>query len=127
MIAVAALLVLGYGVNLFDSGSSQSPFSAGAGADATEAVFEVTGSAANGVDITYGNDTSNYQGSQPPFYKTLAVRDSALYYALTAQLQGGGRITCKLTIGDAVSVGHASGGYNICSAQLNGDFDGGWR
>jgi hypothetical protein len=33
---------------------------------------------------------------------------------------------CKLTIGNAVKVGHAAGGYNICSAQLNSDFSGGF-
>jgi hypothetical protein len=32
----------------------------------------------------------------------------------------------ELRIGDAVSVGHASGGYNICSVQLNSDYAGGW-
>jgi hypothetical protein len=48
---------------------------------------------------------------------------TADYYAIDAQLQGGGSITCKIVVtgpGDApltVSHGAASGDYNICSAQ----------
>jgi hypothetical protein len=91
-----------------------------------EAVFSVTGTAPSGVDITYGNDSSNYQGSALPFHAKLHVKNDAMYYTVTAQLQGSGRIMCKLTIGNAVKVGHAAGGYNICSAQLNSDFSGGF-
>jgi hypothetical protein len=59
--------------------------------------------------------------------ETLSIEKNALYYAVTAQLQGGGDIMCKIQIGDAVRVGHARGGYNICSAQLNSDpINGGW-
>jgi hypothetical protein len=59
--------------------------------------------------------------------ETLSIKKDALYYQVTAQLQGGGDVTCTLTIGDAVKVGHARGGYNICSAQLNSDpINGGW-
>lgn len=48
---------------------------------------------------------------------------SAKFYALNAELQGDGDVTCKIVAirpGDApltVSHGAASGGYNICSAQ----------
>ena len=53
------------------------------------------------------------------------------FYALNAQLQGAGSITCKIVVtgpGDdplTVSHGAASGGYNICSAQATSD-DGGF-
>lgn len=97
------------------------------GGGATEVTFEVTGTAPSGVDITYGNDSSNYQGSAPPFQASLPIKEGALYYAITAQLQGGGDVTCRVTIGDAVKEGQAVGGYNICSAQLNSDpLNGGW-
>ena len=120
-VAVLALLVLASCAPTTDTGGSSK------GKGATEAVFSVTGTAPSGVDITYGDDGSNYQGSAPPFHATLPVKKGAMYYAVTAQLQGGGNITCKLTIGDAVKVGHAVGGYNICSAQLNSDpIGGGW-
>jgi hypothetical protein len=80
------------------------------GKDATQVEFFVTGSMPTGVDITYGNDSSNYQGpSYPPMDETLPVENDALYYAVTAQLQGGGNVTCKVQIGDAVKVGHARG------------------
>jgi hypothetical protein len=48
---------------------------------------------------------------------------TADYYAIDAQLQGSGSITCKIVVtgpGDnplTVSHGAASGGYNICDAQ----------
>jgi len=54
---------------------------------------------------------------------TVPFDGSASYYALNAQLQGDGDITCKIVAtgpGDVpltVSHGAASGGYNICSAQ----------
>jgi hypothetical protein len=49
----------------------------------------------------------------------MKVNDDALYYQVTAQLHGGGNITCKVKIGDNVKTGRAQGGFNICSAQLN--------
>ena len=54
---------------------------------------------------------------------TVPFDASALYYAMNAQLQGDGNVTCKIVVtgpGDApltASNGAASGGYNICSAQ----------
>jgi hypothetical protein len=106
-------------VNLTGLGGSS------AGSGATQVTFEVNGNAPNGIDITYGNDGSNYQGSLP-LYKTLTIEKNAMYYDITAQLSGGGAVNCSVTIGNAVATGHARGGYNICSAQLNSDFSGGW-
>ncbi|HEY3206155.1 MAG TPA: hypothetical protein VGJ58_04315 [Gaiellaceae bacterium] len=102
--------------------------SGGKGGGAKSAQFSVTGSAPQGVDITYGSDGTNLQGPKhPPMNKTMNVNNDALYYQVTAQLQGGGNVTCKVKIGDAVKTGHARGGYNICSAQLNKDpIHGGW-
>ncbi|MDT9695451.1 hypothetical protein [Streptomyces sp. P17] len=91
-----------------------------------KAVFKVWGSAPSGVDITYGSDGTNLQGSGLPMEKTLAVKDEALYYQVTAQLMGGGDIQCSVTIDGETKSGRAQGGYNICSAQLNGDFSGGF-
>ncbi|MEU1277292.1 hypothetical protein [Streptomyces sp. NPDC005805] len=91
-----------------------------------KAVFKVWGSAPAGVDITYGNDGTNLQGTRLPMEKTLTVKDDALYYQVTAQLQGGGDIHCSITIDGKTKTGQAQGGYNICSAQLNSDFTGGF-
>lgn len=88
--------------------------------------FTVTGTAPDGVDITYGSDSSNLSGDGLPFTKTMKVNDDALYYDVTAQLNGGGHIHCSITIGGKTKSGEAKGGYNICSAQLNSGVFGGW-
>jgi hypothetical protein len=89
--------------------------------------FNVTGSAPSGLDITYGSDSDNRQGgSSLPWSASLPLQDSALYYVVTAQLQGEGDITCTVTInGKVAKQGHASGGYNICTAEAVKGF-GGW-
>lgn len=104
----------------------------------TEIAFEVTGEAPNGVDITYGSDTDSRSGNSStdeygmptatlPWEESLKIDDNALYYSVTAQLNGGGDINCGLVIdGETVAKGHASGDYNICSAQTNQDLFGGW-
>ena len=89
-------------------------------------VFKVWGTAPAGVDITYGSDSENIQGSGLPMTKSLKLKDDALYYAVTAQLQGGD-LHCSVTVDGKTKKGHASGGYNICNAQLSGDMFGGWR
>lgn len=95
-------------------------------APAGKALFKVWGSAPSGVDITYGSDGTNLQGSSLPMTKNLTVKDDALYYQITAQLQGGGNIHCSVTIDGKTKTGQAQGGYNICSAQLNSNFTGGF-
>ncbi|MFC8519538.1 MmpS family transport accessory protein [Streptomyces sp. NPDC057257] len=91
-----------------------------------KAVFKVWGSAPSGVEITYGNDGTNLQGSRLPMTKTLTVKDDALYYQVTAQLMGGGDVHCSVTIDGKTKTGRAQGRFNICSAQLNSDFTGGF-
>lgn len=88
-------------------------------------VFRVWGTGS--VDVTYGSDGDNRQGpSRPGFTRTMRLHDDALYYDITAQLQGGGNVHCSVTIDGHTKKGHASGGYNICSAQLNQGLFGGW-
>ncbi|MDX3451398.1 MmpS family transport accessory protein [Streptomyces sp. ME02-8801-2C] len=91
-----------------------------------KAVFKVWGSAPNGVDITYGSDGTNLDGSRLPMTKTLTVDEDALYYQVSAQLTGGGDVQCSVTIDGKTKTGRAKGSYNICSAQLNSDFSGGF-
>lgn len=91
-------------------------------------VFKVWGKAPAGVDITYGNDSSNLQGGKLPFKKSMKLDDDAMYYNVTAQLQGGGKVHCSVTIDGKTRKGVASGGYNICMAQLNHvGVLGGWK
>ncbi|MCA1223328.1 MmpS family transport accessory protein [Streptomyces sp. 8L] len=89
-------------------------------------VFKVWGSAPSGVDITYGSDSDNIQGHGLPMTKTMSLNDDAMYYDVSAQLSGGGDIHCSVTVGGKTKTGHASGGYNICTAQLSGGIFGGW-
>ena len=124
IIGLALVLAVATGASSCDTVKGEDSSSGAEGA--TEVSFSVTGSAPNGVDITYGSDSSNYQGSSPPFDATLTIDDNALYYVVTAQLSGGGDVTCEVRIGDVVRTGHAVGSYNICSAQLNKSYDGGW-
>lgn len=112
--AFAAALALGLSACELEDGNTISGTS-----DAETVTFKVWGKAPQGVDITYGNDSSNLQGKKLPFEKTMKFDKDAMYYQVTAQLQGGGNVKCSVVIGDKTKKGQARGGYNICSAQLN--------
>ncbi|MEU6279748.1 hypothetical protein [Streptomyces sp. NPDC047028] len=94
--------------------------------------FKVWGTAPAGalgpLDITYGSDSDNRKGKfvNGKFEATLPLNKDAMYYSLTAQLQGSGDINCSVTINGKTKRGHASGGYNICDAQLSSGLLGGW-
>jgi hypothetical protein len=92
----------------------------------SKVTFIVSGSAPEGVNISYGPAGTSLAGPSvlDGTYKVsvpFAADDS--YYNVTAQLQGGGHLTCKIVVsgpGDqplTVSHGAASGGYNICMAE----------
>jgi hypothetical protein len=106
----------------------------------TRVLFKVTGTASSGADITYGSDSDNLSphsglSTALPWTGSLRYNENALYYDVTAQLQGGGDIRCYviLKVTDYYSDGthrskskveargHASGGYNICDAQVSND------
>ncbi|MEV6404165.1 hypothetical protein AB0M58_14620 [Streptomyces bobili] len=95
-------------------------------------VFKVWGTAPVGalgaMDITYGSDSDNRQGKwkDGKFEASLPLDDDALYYSVTAQLQGSGDINCSVTVDGHTEKAHAAGGYNICSAQANSGLLGGW-
>ncbi|MEW2165309.1 hypothetical protein AB0912_20295 [Streptomyces sp. NPDC007084] len=95
--------------------------------------FKVWGTAPSGalgpLDITYGSDSDNRKGTwkNGGFEATLPFADSALYYSVSAQLQGSGDIQCSVTVAGHTKKGHASGGYNICSAQLSSGLFGDWK
>lgn len=96
---------------------------------ASTVVFKVWGTAPAGalgpIDITYGSDADNRQGHwKNGFTTTLPFKKDAMYYQVNAQLQGSGDIHCSVTVDGKTKTGHASGGYNICSAQLSSGFSG---
>ena len=108
------------------SGCSRNSVSSDKGSGAPQVEFVVTGSAPNGVDITYGEDTSNYQTTTLPLDVIRSIKKNVLYWVM-AQLRGGGRITCKVIIGNAVRAGHAIGGHETCTAQSPSNPLGGWN
>lgn len=95
-------------------------------------VFKVWGTAPagalGGLDIGYGSDSDARKGTfdDGRFEATLTLDKKAMYYNVNAQLQGSGDINCSVTVDGKTKKGHASGGYNICDAQLSSDFTGGW-
>lgn len=94
--------------------------------------FKVWGTAPAGalgpLDINYGSDSDSRGGAfkNGTFTATLPLDDDALYYNVTAQLQGSGDIQCSVTVDGETKKAHASGDYQICNAQLSGDLFGGW-
>ncbi|MEU9407549.1 hypothetical protein AB0E08_17970 [Streptomyces sp. NPDC048281] len=122
----------GNGTTADDSKSDTKADSKKAGAPKT-VVFKVWGTAPAGVlgglDITYGSDSDTRQGAfrNGRFEATLPQNKGAMYFTLNAQLQGSGDINCSVTVDGQTKSGHASGGYNICDAQLTSDFTGGWQ
>jgi hypothetical protein len=100
-----------------------------------QVTYSCTGSAPDGVDITYGPDGSDHSASKLPFNHTEPLSQSAQYYVTTAQLQGAGSVSCSTVVqtdnldGSANQVrkdASADGGYNIASAEVCGSFDGSW-
>lgn len=101
------------------------PAAAKAKAPAAETVtYEVAGSAA---DVTYGPAGSDYSGSVP--LNVTKPLGTPSYYAISAQLQGGGTVSCKILVdGKVISQGTASGGYQIASCEIVQDpLTGGWQ
>lgn len=96
------------------------------------AAFSCTGSAPEGVSITYGADTQNLDGgSSVPWSASLPIPDQAQYEAVNAQLQGpDGSISCMVTVTQngqsTTQTAEASGNYNIAGAQVCSGGDGSW-
>lgn len=93
-----------------------------------QVVFTCTGSAPDGVDITYGGEGSNFSASSLPFSKTLSLQTTEQYYNVTAQLSGSGHVSCTTVVdyqgSPTTQTGSAEGGYNIASAEVCSGFDG---
>jgi hypothetical protein len=89
--------------------------------------YKVWGTA--GADVMYGPAGSNYSGSVPMDTSATIPANPPQYYAIQAQLQGGGSVSCSISVdGKVISQGSASGGYNIASCEISQDlFNGGWQ
>lgn len=108
------------------------PSTAAAAPVTQQVVYSCTGRAPDGVDITYGADGSSHSATKLPFNHSDPLESTALYYNVTAQLQGGGSVSCTTTVtyddgsGTAQTVtktGSADGDYNIASAEICTGFD----
>jgi hypothetical protein len=106
--------------------------SAGAGA-AQKIEFIVTGTAPDGVDVTYhagshfgsGPAQINGNATRVPWQGTVTFDPKSTFYFLSAELYGPGTISCKIVAelpgGRSLTVvsGHASGKFSTCSAQAS--------
>jgi hypothetical protein len=97
----------------------------------SQVTFACTGSAPDGINITYGPEGTNDSAGSLPFTKTVPLDSGAPYYNVTAQLSGSGHVSCTTVVewdGQSVTQsGSASGGYNIASAEMCSAFTGGWE
>lgn len=96
--------------------------SPGAQPPARTVTFTVQGSAA---DVTWGPAGSELAGSVP-MQKALPLADAS-YYAINAQLQGDGAVTCQISVdGQVISQASADGGYHIAMCEIFRGPGGGW-
>jgi len=73
-----------------------------------------------GTQVTYGPAGSDYNGSVP-MRVTRRLGDPQ-YYAINAQLQGGGQIKCSIEVdGIPLSTASASGSFNIAGCEIGQD------
>lgn len=98
-----------------------------------QVTYHCSGSAPDGVDITYGPNGSSHSASRLPFNHVEPLTDGALYYAVSAQLQGSGSVSCTTTVqtdnldgsaDDVSNSGSADGSFNIAAAEVCGGIDG---
>ena len=73
-----------------------------------------------GADVTFGPDGSDFNGTVP--MRVTRRLGNPDYYAINAQLQGDGRVSCSIEVdGIPLSTGTASGGYNIADCEIGQD------
>ena len=89
--------------------------------------YVVTGS--DGAQITYGPAGSDLSGSVPMHVTKHIPSSPPVYYAISAQLQGGGSVSCQILVdGKVISSSTATGGYNIASCEIGQDpLSGAWQ
>ena len=73
---------------------------------------------AGGASFTYGPAGSDLNGSVP--MDVSAKLGHPQYYAISAQLQGGGSVACAIKVdGKIISSANANGGFNIASCEID--------
>ena len=85
----------------------------------------VTGSPA---DVTYGPSGSSLSGSVPLDVTLTVSKPPPAFYAVNAQLQGGGSVSCEIRVnGTVVSTARATGGYHIAICEISQEPSGSWE
>jgi hypothetical protein len=84
-----------------------------------------------GIDITYGPSGSDLWATSVPFTAhDSSVSETAQYFAITAQLQGGGDVRCTITVIAAgqttTGSGTARGGYNEATPEICANYERHW-
>jgi|SRR5579859_1046206 len=86
--------------------------------------YVVTGSP--GTSVTYGPEGSSLNGHVP--MRVTASLGDPQYYSISAQLNGGGAVSCRILVdGKVISRARATGGYNIAQCEIVQGFSGGWQ
>jgi hypothetical protein len=77
--------------------------------------------------VTYGPSGSDLDGTVP-MRKTAALHDVS-YYAISAQLQGAGKVSCEIRVnGKVIARSAATGAYNIAQCEIGQDpLTGAWQ
>jgi hypothetical protein len=85
-------------------------------AAADTVTYVVTGSSS--ADIQYGPAGSSAQGHAP--MSVTKPLGKPQYVSISAQLQGGGSVSCQIKVnGNVISKATASGGYNIATCEIS--------
>jgi uncharacterized protein DUF732 len=80
--------------------------------------YVVTGT--SGAQVTYGPAGSDFTGYVP--MRITKPLGSPAYYAINAQLQGGGQVSCEILVSrKVISSSTAQGGYNIADCEIGQD------
>jgi hypothetical protein len=84
---------------------------------ASTVTYVVTGTP--GAQVTYGPAGSNFTGTVPMTVDAHIPNNPPIYYAIDAQLQGGGQVSCQILVaGKVISSANASGGFNIATCEI---------
>jgi hypothetical protein len=92
----------------------------------TTITYAVTGTQ-DDAQVSYGPAGTNLSGSVPMTVNATIGSTVAAYYAISAQLQGYGDVSCTISIdGQVISRGTASGDYNIAQCEIGQNYQGAW-
>lgn len=128
---LGVLVVIGAAVSALSGGTKpsgpQAPAHAAAVAPASAPTVTYIVTGTPGAVVTYGPSGTNTAG-HVGMHVTQPL-GSAEYYAVTAQLQGLGSLTCEILVnGKVVDRQTASGAYNIAGCEIVQDgLNGGWE